>query len=54
MDNLNSRLNEPTVELDYIKNAKKAIGGNIDFRKQEHREALGKALVDKIRSSKKE
>ncbi|MFO0508312.1 MAG: hypothetical protein ACK5YS_05520 [bacterium] len=51
--NLNDALNDPLIELDYIKNAKKSIGGNIDFRNQEHREALGKALVDEIRSSEK-
>lgn len=46
MDNLNSALNDPLIELDYIKDAKRAIGSDIDFRNQSHREALGKALVD--------
>jgi len=46
IDNLNSALNDPLVELDYIKKAKETIGGDIDFRNQSHREVLGKSLVD--------
>ena len=50
--NLNKSLNDPLIELDYIKNAKKSIGGDIDFRNQKHREMLGKKLVHQIRSEK--
>ena len=46
IDNLNSALNDPLVELDYIKKAKETIVGDIDFRNQSHREVLGKSLVD--------
>ncbi len=50
MDNLNESLNgELSSQMGYIENAKKAIGGDIDFRNQSHREALGKALVDSKR-----
>ncbi len=49
IDNINKALNEPDIELDYIKSAKKSISGDIYFRNQEHREALGKALADQIR-----
>jgi RHS repeat-associated protein len=56
MDNLNTVLNMelPLVSPDYIKKAKEKVGGSIDFRNQDHREALGTALVDEIRNPDKD
>ena len=49
MTNLSDVLNNAPIERSYVANAKKAIGGQIDFRNESHRITLGKALVDEIR-----
>lgn len=49
MTNLSDVLNNAPIERSYVANAKKTIGGPIDFRNESHRITLGKALVDEIR-----
>src|SRR6218665_899416 len=55
IDNINKSLNSSASEMvnSYIKSAKEKIGGEIDFRNQSHREALGNTLVDQKRSDEK-
>lgn len=49
MSNLSDVLNNSPIERSYVATAKKSIGGDIDFRNENHRITLGKALVDEIR-----